>query len=256
MDRSTGYDFGAPKKPQLTWDEDFVYGSKHAGLHDHLAKAKWMAMLSGGRVLKPGLDDATSFYAHYWDNNGEPARFDYEEAYREDSGIRTSINHEVGRTASAVETMVGHGNTSFSITGPPHLNSTPADTENWQKAIGGHQQWSSADVTMNNGVVTMQVTVHGEDHYNFNRGQADIASGAPDNANGRFTEIGWAKPFDSSGEVTRTVTWPVGEPPSDPDVGTSDENRNPGREDRVDERGNPRSGRPGSDRNTGPVSVP
>lgn len=56
--------------------------------------------------------------------------------------------------------------------------------------------------------------VLGDDRYNFNRGQSDIASAAPDDENGRFTEIGWAKPFDSTGSVTRTVTWTLGDPGS------------------------------------------
>ncbi|MCC2317924.1 hypothetical protein [Cellulomonas chengniuliangii] len=87
-------------------------------------------------------------------------------------------------------------------------------TENWQKTIGGYQQWSSADVAVSGGVVTMTVTVHAEDYYNFNRGQADIASNAPDDENGRFTEVGWAKPFPTTGTLTRTVTWPIGNPAS------------------------------------------
>ena len=76
----------------------------------------------------------------------------------------------------------------------------------------------------NGDAVTMTVTVHAEDRYNFNSGSADIATGLPDNANGRFEEIGWAKPFDTSGELTRTVTWKLGEAPattsaSGPDTG-------------------------------------
>ena len=62
--------------------------------------------------------------------------------------------------------------------------------------------------------VSVTVTVHAEDDDSFNRGQADIASAAPDDENGRFTEIGWAKPFPTSGSLTRTVTWPLGDPAS------------------------------------------
>ncbi|WP_149203304.1 hypothetical protein [Actinotalea subterranea] len=68
------------------------------------------------------------------------------------------------------------------------------------------------EMTVEGTTVTMTVTVHAEDHYSFNRGQADIASGAPDDANGRFTEVGWAKPFPTSGGLTRTITWQVGSP--------------------------------------------
>lgn len=64
--------------------------------------------------------------------------------------------------------------------------------------------------------VTMEITVRGEDRYNFNGGQNDIVTGAPDNENGRFTEIGWAKPFDTHGSLTRTVTWQLGDVPDPP----------------------------------------
>jgi hypothetical protein len=59
----------------------------------------------------------------------------------------------------------------------------------------------------------MTVTVEGRDRYNFNRGQSDIATGASDNENGRFTEVGWVKPFDVHGTMTRTITWELGHPP-------------------------------------------
>ncbi len=252
-----GYDFGDPTRPDIEWDEGFVYDSKEAGWRDHLAKAEWMAKLHGGRLIATDLDDATAMYAHYWDNDGEPIRFDYEEGYREDANIRRSVEVEVGRTAAAVDAMVRAGNTDFRVTGDPHPNAAYPETENWQKTIGGYQQWSTADVSVENGMVTMEVTVHAEDYYNFNPHQSDIATGAGDDENGRFTEIGWARPFPSSGDLTRTVTWPVGDPPPDSaDLGSADESRNPGREDRVDERGNPRPGAPDNDRDTGRARVP
>ena len=194
-----------------------------------------MAKLEAGRVGRCNLDDATTMSAGYWDNNGEPIRFDYEQGYREDTSIRANVDGEVVRTASAIDAMVRHGNTDFSVNGAAHPSVGYPETENWQKTVGGYQQWSSADVSVKGGVVTMVVTVHAEDYDNVNPDQSDIASGAGDNENGRFTEIGWAHPFVSSGDVTRTVTWPVGEPP--PDVtGGAQESRSPGREDRVDER--------------------
>ena len=58
----------------------------------------------------------------------------------------------------------------------------------------------------------MVVTVHVEDQYNFNAGQSDIASGAPDSANGRFSELGWAQGFNVTGEVQRVVEWDVDDP--------------------------------------------
>lgn len=252
-----GYGIGPPQKPNIPHDEDFVYGSKSAGPGDYLSAAKWKAKLLGGRAIRSELDDATAMYAHYWDNNGEPQRFDYEEGYREDQAIKTNVDGEIARTAAAVDKLAAGGQTSFSVTGPAHPAAAYPNTENWQKTIGAYHQWSSADVTVKDGIVTMKVTVHAEDYYNFNRGQSDIATGAGDNENGRFTEIGWARPFPTSGDVTREISWPVGSPPPSIDAPPGDEARNPGREDRGDERGNPRPGiRPDNDRSTGPVTLP
>ena len=237
-----GYDFGEPTKPDIEWDEGFEYDSKDSNWRDHIAKLEWLAKLEGGRIINADLDDATAMYAHYWDNDGEPIRFDYEEGVKEDSSIAANVNSEIARTAAAVDAMVGDGNTFFSLTGDAHPATAYPETENWQKTIGGYQQWSSADVTVENGQVSMQVTVHAEDYYNFNPDQSDIATGAGDNENGRFTEIGWARPFPSSGDVTRTITWPVGSPPASIDVGSGEVERTPGlgREDRADERGSSR----------------
>lgn len=251
-----GYRIGSPTRPTFTWDEDFVYGSKQAGARDWVARAKWMAMLNGGR-LKPDLDDATAAYAHYWDNTGAPLEIDYEEAVAEDPAVRRNVDDEIARAALGAEELIARGSTRFSMTGDGQATQHYPQTENWQKAIGAYQQWSSADVWVEGDTVHMRVTIYAEDHYNFNRGQADIASGASDDENGRFTEIGWAKPFDSHGSVTREVTWPLGSPPpaSAVDAPAGDDQWNPGREDRADSRPGSRDG-DRNNRDTGGARVP
>lgn len=246
---------GPPTKPDIHWDEDFKYGSAEPGLQDHLKRAEWQAKLAGGRLLRADLDDATQMYRHYWDNDGKPIEFDYEEAYREDPGIRANVDDQITRAQRGAEELIRSGNTSFSMTGDAAATPNYPTTENWQKAVGGYQQWSSADVKVEGNKVTMTVTVHAEDHYNFNRGQHDVATGAADAENGRFTEVGWAKPFDSHGEVTRTVTWELGSAPTAENGSQSQ--FNPGREDRVDGRGSPGGIRvPDNNRNTGGVTLP
>jgi len=209
-----GYKTGQPRPPTFHWDEDFAYNSASANPGDYLSAAEWKAKLAGAELLRPDLSDATAAYAHYWDNNGAPLQVNYAKAYRDDSAVRNNVDGEIARTAAAVDRMAAGGATSFSVTGPAHASSQYPTTENWQKTLGAYQQWSSADVSVKGNQVTMTIKVHAEDHYNFNRGQSDIASGAPDNANGRFTELGWAKPFDTHGEITRTITWTLGQPPS------------------------------------------
>ncbi|MGB3708256.1 MAG: hypothetical protein WA998_08175 [Gordonia sp. (in: high G+C Gram-positive bacteria)] len=228
-----GYKSGDKSAPPIVWDETYEYNSKDSNLADFAKKAKWLGILKAAQLGKPDMDDATAMYAHYWDNNGEPVEFDYEEAYREDEGVKKSVDDEIRNTQRGVEEMIQQGQTEFSFTSTEARgNSEYPTTENWQKAIGGYQQWSSGDVVVDGDTVTMTVTVHAVDRYDFNPGQHDIASGAPDDDNGRFTEIGWAKPFDSSGEITRTVSWKIGDPDSltISDEGSPEENR--GGEDR------------------------
>lgn len=217
------YVIGPPTRPELTWDNDFVYGSRDAEFDDYTAAAEWKAKMAGARVTRWDLDDALDAYGHYWQNSGEPFVIDYDEAYREDESVRSNVEDEIARAATGADRLVAAGNTQFAMSGDATTAPSYPATENWQKTIGGYQQWSSANVTLDGGTVTMTVTVHAEDYYNFNRGQADIASGAPDDANGRFTEIGWAKPFPTSGELTRTITWPVGSPGTATDVTTTEE---------------------------------
>lgn len=205
------YVVGPPTKPPISWDEDFVYDSVEPSFGDYVDWNQW-GLKEKAAHLHPGLQDAADFYSHYRDNTGLPMEFDYEEAYDDDEGVRRSVDDEIANTQVGVEQLIAGGaGTEFSVTGDASENSTYPNTENWQKTIGGYQQWSSADVKVEGDQVTMTIEVHAEDHYNFNRGQNDIASKAPDDDNGKFTELGWAKPFDSSGTVTRTVTWTIGD---------------------------------------------
>lgn len=241
------YKIGDPEKPHIDRDDDFVYDSKDSNWRDHLNKTEWLAKLRGAQIAGH-LPDGTAMYEHYWKNTGEPKEFDYEKAYSEDSGVRAGVDQEIVRAQAAAEELIRAGNANFSMTG--QASAVPDEyyprTENWQKAIGGYQVWSHGDVRVDGDTVTMEITVRGEDRYNFNGGQNDIETGAPDDENGRFTEIGWARPFDTNGSLTRTVTWQLGDVPDatppPPEGGSDDEPR--GRErDRGPTPDNPRERR-------------
>lgn len=206
-----GFRIGPPERPDIEWDEDFEYGSDSPTADDYKNAAYWRAKMLGARAIRWDLDDGLDAYAHYWSNTGDPFVFDYDEAYDEDPQIRRSVDDAIARAQQSANGYIEQGQRDFAITGPPVPSAYP-ETENWQKAVGGHQQWSSADIVVNGDEVTMTVTVHAEDYYNFNRGQQDIETGQPDDANGRFTEVGWAKPFENTGELTRVVTWNVNDP--------------------------------------------
>jgi hypothetical protein len=72
-----------------------------------------------------------------------------------------------------------------------------------------------------NKLVVRLPCIEAEDYYNFNPGQADIATGALDADNGRFEVLGWAKGFYSRGTLKREVTWKQGAvPPESKTVST------------------------------------
>ena len=83
------------------------------------------------------------------------------------------------------------------------------ETDNWSKALGGHQIWGSGEVEFDPVKCKYKLTIEIEieDFYNFNNGQYDIMTGLPDSENGRFEVFGWANSFFSRGKVKRIVTW-------------------------------------------------
>ncbi|MCM6777597.1 hypothetical protein NDR87_29945 [Nocardia sp. CDC159] len=247
------YALGMPERPGIPHDDTFPYNTKDANFGDYLSMLKWQAKLSGAEAFT-GLDDATMMYRHYWENNGKPMEFDLSEAYREDSVIKNAIDQEIGRAIAAADQFAQAGNKNFQMTGArTDVDKNPA-TENWQKTIGRHHQWSYSNVRVEGNRVVMDVTVEARDYYNFNKGENDIATGISDKQNGRFAEIGWAKPFESHGSLKRTVSWEMGHPPAAGSGDTSDPQRNQGREDRTDNRHSGDGKRaPDNDRDTGRV---
>lgn len=157
------------------------------------------------------LDDGINAYVHFLLGGGDDRHFDFGEFVSEDpSGA------QISRTLSASFRSAADRAYEASIDGLPHqpgeivripLTShysrtrSPGfpypQTENWQKAIGDHAVWTSGEVAVRlgeDGVPQFEVdmTIHAEDRYNFNRGQSDIATGAPDALRGRLEEVGLA----------------------------------------------------------------
>lgn len=223
MEDSTGhYQLGEAPPPELEFDNDFPYDpDAHPTPSDYAELAKWKATLTGAEILRPDLDDATGTYAHYLDGTGTPFQVDYEEAYQEDPNIQTAVDAEILAAQQAAEELyLSSGRTSFAMSGDPssvtELGDYPS-TENWQKALGDHQIYSTSNIVVDGNKATMTITVKAEDMYNFNAGASDIVTGTPDEENGRFSTLGWAQAFPTSGELQRTVTWTIG---GDPTVST------------------------------------
>lgn len=134
-------------------------------------------------------------------------------------------------------------------------------TENWQKAIGAHSLYIEATVTVTvtrvheaggglpGGVPAagegsssdvgpptyarhfhVEMTIHAEDMYNFNPGNFDIATGLPDDANGRFELTGlgheylntgtYSQPFDFDSTMEPAASPANNASPSDAGRGT------------------------------------
>ena len=210
---------GEPTQPQWSYDNDFPYDPNATPtLQDYYNWAKWKVLNEGaehfGGILNRDMPDAIDAYEHYRSGKGTDLKIDYQKAYEEDANIKKTIDGYINDTQHLVEQMIESGQQCpFSITSEimPVGDEYYPSTENWQKTIGAHQVWISADVTVDeNGNINMDTTVHELDRYNFNKGMADIASGASDNENGRFEELGWAKSFTTTGEANFDVTWTEG----------------------------------------------
>ncbi|MBO0875667.1 MAG: hypothetical protein J2P19_20000, partial [Pseudonocardia sp.] len=233
----SSYRIGDPTRPRIGLDEDFRHDpDAKASFGDDLSWIRWGAQLRAARFLRPDLDDATAMYAHYRDGTGTPVTVDYEEAYHEDDGVRSGINDEI-LTAKVGAERIHHntGKTAFSITG--NAGRSYSTTEDWQKTLGAHRIWGSGEVRIEGNRARMTITIHAVDRYNFNKGDKDAATHVPDNVNGRFAQLGWARSFDVTGSLTRTVTWTLGhhKPTGRTTEVAGDHSAyDPGGEDRVD----------------------
>lgn len=223
---SNGYTVGKVPERQFNFDNDFPFGSKKGQdtWSDHKSWWKWEAMLRGAQTLRPDLDDALPMYEHYRDKSGTSMTFDFEEGYKEDAGIRRKVNGEMSRTLTAANELVKEGHTSIDFHSgvkESGKNNYP-ETENWQKTVGGYSYYSDSQLKVDGDTVTLTTTMTAKDRWNFDRKKQDMGTGVPDSENGRFEELGWAKSFETSGTVTRTYTWKVGEEPPIVDDNTND----------------------------------
>jgi hypothetical protein len=158
------------------------------------------------------LSDALAAYEHYWDNSGTDFTADFAKGYDDDPSIRYDVDNEIKVAQAAAEGIYAKtGDPAFQMTSFGHQAFKYPTTEDWQKTLGQYVIWAGGDVTVIGNTVIMRITVHSEDRYNFNPGAADIKTNAPDNANGRFAQLGWAQGFDTHGEMTRLVTWTIGQ---------------------------------------------
>jgi hypothetical protein len=222
LQTSGPYKLGPPERPNIKHDNGFldISAPREPTVADRLNLLKWRGMLEVSEAVRPDLVDANAAYRHFLDGNGSDRSFSYERYIESDSNGKIAFNNIIADSQKHVEAL-SNGREEFSITSKPYyINDTDArfpypDTENWQKAIGGHTVWTSADVqAMGAGkdkTYTMNITLHVEDRYNFNPEAKDIATGIPDSNNGTFEITGLAHQYTNYSEVSRVVTWKEGE---------------------------------------------
>ncbi|WP_153559381.1 RHS repeat-associated core domain-containing protein [Roseimaritima sediminicola] len=215
---STSYTIGPPTRPAINHDNGFLdhYDPRDPTADDRRALYVWIAKLEISESLRPWLDDAHEAYRHFLFGEGRTRVIDYEEYIREDEAGRATLDEELRGAQLAAEQLSTRPVESFQITGTANSAVPYPVTENWQKAIGGHTVWGSANVKVTCNPTTgkkhfaMDFTLHAEDRYNFNPGESDLATGIPDSENGKFEITGLARQYDQFGTVQRTVSWEEG----------------------------------------------
>lgn len=224
------YTMGPAKRPPITHDAGFsILPKKDPELSDYWELLKWMAMLEGANSLRPDLCDGAAAYSHFLNGNGTPRTFSYERYVNNDNNGRVTLRNATLDAQDAAIKLWRNGGQpqQFSFTGPAipcgsfetyhsHLRTAfpyPA-TENWQKTIGAHTIWLSGQIHVRKRSVVgskpaffMKLELHAEDQYNFNPGMKDMVTGIPDDANGKFVVVGFAKGYRHTATLTRTFSW-------------------------------------------------
>jgi hypothetical protein len=252
VDQSGPYKIGPPTKPDIKHDNGFLdkFRTREPEMADRLQFAKWVGMLEGSEALCNGptaklmpqchgedLADANAAYRHFLFGEGKDRTINYERFLQDDASGKMVLPSLINDFELYVS-IIGKDRTKFSVTsGVFHVGGSggiapyPA-TSNWQKAIGAHELWVSANVTASctEGKIYFDadMTIHMEDRYNFNPGAADVATGIPDADNGRFEITGLAKQYTNYGTVTRHIRWADGSPTSSKATGApTDRQRKP-----------------------------
>lgn len=175
------------------------------------------------------MRDAVEAYKHYLlDNNGAQLDIRYYAFLSDDPSGKTVAKSAVDDARTAILDIFDAKPAAAKV-GTVRLRATSGvmtvggginvrypypGTQNWQKKIGGHALWLSANATITSNPpgprsVSIDLTFHAEDMYNFDPGKSDVASGIADEPNGRFQVVGLATEFLQKGETTRTITFTV-----------------------------------------------
>ncbi len=226
------YSIGPPTRPNIRHDNGFLdtFPRRNPTGSDRVEYVRWLSRLEGVEAIQGvpfvphnELPDALAAYRHFLRGKGKERTFSYERFVSIDPNGAVILSSAIldaqhGAELLYKQNLAGQSPAHFQMCGsaiPVGSIRYPSfpypKTENWQKAIGAHVIWISADVDVDvaNGVpvFTMFMTLHAEDRYNFNPGAKDIKTGIPDSANGIFEITGLAQQYMNISTLDRKVVW-------------------------------------------------
>jgi hypothetical protein len=218
------YRLGAPIRPDsIVFDNGFLdkFKPRKPTAADYVALTKWQLKLQGAELARPDLEEACKAYRHFLEGGGRPRTFSYESYVHNDNSGATTLANAMLDIQDGAEIVWEADKTvkEFGLTGGQISCGSDAlfpypETENWQKAIGGHVIWLSGrvKVTDKGGETwfSLDMLLHAEDRYNFNPGQQDIVTGIPDSDNGVFEITGLGKQYTQTSELKRRIDWKYG----------------------------------------------
>jgi len=218
------YLLGAPTRPSsIVWDNGFLdkFKPRKPTPADLNALVIWQIKLDVAENFRLDLKDACEAYRHFLFGAGQQRTFSYESYVMNDKSGETTVANAMLDIQDGVEVIWESDKSvkQFSLTGGPISCGATGlfpypETENWQKAIGGHVIWLSGDAKVVEKTgrmwLRLNMVLHAEDRYNFNPGAQDIVTGIPDSDNGIFEITGLAKQYTQTAELRRIVEWQYG----------------------------------------------
>lgn len=231
VDRSGKYSIGEPSRPSIKHDNGHLdnYKKRDPTVQDRVRFEKWRILLIGSELSctarigssidlcnKEDMVDANEAYRHFLFGNGADRLFDYERFLKMDASAADLIKNLISDFKKHVE-VIGVDRLKFSVTseaftvGRGGIAPYPS-TANWQKAIGAHFLWVSANIYVSaaaSGIIRYhaEIKIHVEDRYNFNPGSIDIATGIPDSDNGTLEITGLAHQYTQYSTIVRNCEW-------------------------------------------------
>lgn len=197
--------------PSHNWTNDYPYDPDfELNIFEAAGSFIWYATYFYGIPVffaGQGWTEAAAAWIHYTTGLGTPRETDYEVAYNEDSYIKAAVDQEIEEVKRAVKELHGdEGSFEFYSTKTRAVSSDAAGE--YQAVLGGHQIWSSGTVSYDQDACLLQVdiTIKAEDFYDFNVWDGSYGDMFVNLIPGAFASLGWAIPFITTGQISRTET--------------------------------------------------